>query len=57
MNKRIQSLRERLRDPLLTALTVLIIFLMFVVAPLQAMGAFVFADFGFVFVVVPAPVT
>jgi len=37
------------RDPLLTVLTVLIIFLMFVVAPLQAMGAIVFTEFGFVF--------
>ena len=52
MNKRIQSLRERWRDPLLTTLTVLIIFLMFVVAPLQAMGAFVFTEFGFVFALV-----
>ncbi len=52
MNKRIQSLRERWRDPLLTILTVLLIFLMFVIAPLQAMGAFVFTEFGFVFIVV-----
>ena len=36
MAKRLQDLREHWRDPLLTALTILLALLMFVLAPLQA---------------------
>jgi hypothetical protein len=49
MKERISSLGERWRDPLLTILTGLLIVMMFVIAPLQAIGAFVFTEFGFVF--------
>ena len=52
MNERLSRLRERWSDPLLTALTVLLIFLMFVVAPLQAVGIMVFQAFGFAFALV-----
>jgi hypothetical protein len=41
-------LQERYRDPLLTVLTVLLLFLMFVVAPLQAAGMVAFETVGFV---------
>ncbi len=51
-NERISLLRERWSDPLLTALTILIVFLMFVVAPLQAKGIIVFTGFGFLFALV-----
>src|ERR1700757_1638539 len=37
-----ESLRERWADPLLTALTGLLVVMMFVVAPLQALGIFAF---------------
>jgi len=40
------TLRERYSDPLLTVLTALLLFLMFVVAPLQAAGITVFQAFG-----------
>jgi hypothetical protein len=40
------TLRERYSDPLLTVLTALLLFLMFVVAPLQAVGIVVFQAFG-----------
>jgi hypothetical protein len=42
MNNRIALLRERYSDPLLTALTVLVIVMLFVIAPLQASGLFLF---------------
>src|SRR3954468_23716589 len=38
----IESMRERWADPLLTALTGLLVVMMFVVAPLQALGIFAF---------------
>src|SRR5450755_3436187 len=38
MNSRLDLLRERWSDPLLTTLTVLLILMMFVFAPLQAVG-------------------
>jgi len=47
MNKRISRLRERWRDPLLTIITVLITFMMFVAAPLQASGINLIHVFGF----------
>ena len=40
------TLRERYSDPLLTVLTALLLFLMFVVAPLQAAGITIFQAFG-----------
>src|SRR5262249_36858705 len=40
------TLRERYSDPLLTVLTALLLFIMFVVAPLQAAGFVVFQAFG-----------
>jgi hypothetical protein len=40
------TLRERYSDPLLTVLTALLLFLMFVVAPLQASGIVVFQAVG-----------
>ncbi len=40
------TLRERYSDPLLTVLTALLLFLMFVVAPLQAVGIVIFEAFG-----------
>ena len=40
------TLRERYSDPLLTVLTALLLFMMFVVAPLQAAGFVVFQAFG-----------
>jgi len=52
VNERISLLRERWSDPLLTTLTGLLIFLMFVVAPLQAKGIIVFTEFGFFFALV-----
>lgn len=45
--KRLADLRERLRDPLLTALTVLLVLLMFVIAPLHATAISETRDLGF----------
>ena len=44
----IHRLQGRYRDPLLTTLTLLLLFLMFVVAPLQAAGVVAFEAIGFV---------
>ena len=44
-----RELRERLRDPLLTALTVVLAVLMFVIAPLQATGFLLAHNFGILF--------
>jgi len=48
LNERIGRLRERWRDPLLTTLTIPILFFMFVVAPLQAVGIIKFQEFAFI---------
>ena len=48
MNSRMDLLRERWSDPLLTTLTVLLILMMFVFAPLQAVGIELFQVLGFV---------
>jgi hypothetical protein len=48
INERINRLRERWRDPLLTIITVLITFMMFVAAPLQASGINLIHVFGLV---------
>jgi hypothetical protein len=47
--ERLRRLREQWSDPLLTALTILLLFIMFVFAPLQAAGFAVFQAAGFVF--------
>lgn len=49
MNNYVAKVRERWSDPLLTALTVLLVLLLFVLAPLQALGIFVFQAFELVF--------
>src|SRR5450631_1082041 len=48
VNSRLTSLRERWSGPLLTALTVTLVLMLFVFAPLQAIGIRVFQLFGFV---------
>jgi hypothetical protein len=45
-------LRERLTDPLLTALTVMLAIFMFVIAPMQAAGVVVAHQFGIAFALV-----
>ncbi|MEA2892315.1 MAG: hypothetical protein QOI05_3108, partial [Bradyrhizobium sp.] len=45
MNDTIARLRVQWNDPLLTALTVLLFVMLFVIAPLQASGIFVFQAF------------
>ena len=52
MNEAIARLRDRWSDPLLTALTVLLVVMLFVIAPLQALGIFVFQAFELVFAIV-----
>jgi hypothetical protein len=52
MNDRIAWLREHYSDPLLTALTVLVIVMLFVIAPLQASGLFLFQAFELAFAIV-----
>jgi hypothetical protein len=52
MNERIARLRTRWSDPLLTALTVLIVIMLFVAAPLQASGIIVFQAFELLFALV-----
>jgi hypothetical protein len=48
MNSRMDLLRERWSDPLLTTLTALLILMMFVFAPLQAIGIKLFQVLSFV---------
>jgi hypothetical protein len=52
MNDRIALMRQRWSDPLLTALTVLLAVMLFVIAPLQALGIFVFQAFELVFAII-----
>jgi hypothetical protein len=52
MNDRIALLRERWSDPLLTALTVLLFVMLFVIAPLQASGIFLFQAFELGFAII-----
>ncbi len=47
INSRLGALRERWSDPLLTTLTVLLILMMFVFAPLQAVGIKLFQALSF----------
>lgn len=46
--RRFSSLREQYGDPLLTLLTIMLMLVMFVVAPLQAAGLMMFQAFGIV---------
>jgi hypothetical protein len=50
--KRFRSLQERYSDPLLTALTIMLAMLLFVVGPLQAAGVVAAHYFAFAFAVV-----
>jgi hypothetical protein len=52
MNDRIALLRERWSDPLLTALTVLLFVMLFLIAPLQASGIFLFQAFELFFAII-----
>jgi Ion channel len=52
MNDTMARLRDRWSDPLLTALTGLLLVMLFVVAPLQALGIFVFQAFELVLAIV-----
>jgi hypothetical protein len=45
MHDTVARLRDRWSDPLLTALTLLLLVMLFVVAPLQALGLFIFQAF------------
>jgi Ion channel len=52
MNGHMASMRERWGDSLLTALTVLLVVMLFVVAPIQALGWFVFQAFELVLAII-----
>jgi hypothetical protein len=52
MTDRIALMRERWSDPLLTALTALLVVMLFVIAPLQALGIFIFQAFELVFAII-----
>jgi hypothetical protein len=52
MNGTIARLREEWSDPLLTALTVLLVVMLFVIAPLQASGIFLFQAFELLFAII-----
>ena len=50
--KRLRKLQEQLSDPLLTALTIMLAVLMFVIAPIQAAGIVAAHHFGIAFALV-----
>jgi len=52
MNTRMARLRGRWSDPLLTALTVLLVIMLFVIAPLQASGLYLLQAFELVFAII-----
>src|SRR3954454_220774 len=52
MNDTMARLRVQWNDPLLTALTVLLAVMLFVIAPLQASGIFLFQAFEFFFAII-----
>jgi hypothetical protein len=52
MNETMARLRDRWSDPLLTALTVLLVVMLFVIAPLQASGIFLFQAFELFFAII-----
>ena len=55
MPTRYQSLHERLSDPILTLLTVMLSFLLFVIGPMQAAGVISGHHFGYFFALVMLP--
>jgi hypothetical protein len=52
MNETMARLRARWSDPLLTALTVLLVVMLFIIAPLQASGLFLFQAFELLFAII-----
>src|ERR1035441_249073 len=52
LENRFRNLQEQFGDPILTALTIILLLLMFVVAPLQAVGIVIFEALGFVLALV-----
>jgi len=52
MTDNMALLRERWSDPLLTLLTGLLVVMLFVIAPLQALGVFVFQAFELVLAII-----
>jgi hypothetical protein len=52
MNDSIARLRDRWSDPLLTALTLLLFVMLFLIAPLQASGILLFQAFEFFFAII-----
>jgi hypothetical protein len=52
MNDHMALLRDRWSDPLLTALTVLLVVMLFVIAPIQALGLFFFQAFELAFAII-----
>jgi hypothetical protein len=52
MNDTIARMRQQWSDPLLTALTALLAVMLFVIAPLQASGIFLFQAFEFFFAII-----
>src|ERR1043166_5269528 len=55
MPTRFQNVHERLSDPILTVLTLMLSFLLFVIAPMQAAGVISGHHFGYVFALVMLP--
>ena len=55
MLKRFDRLRQRLSDPLLTVLTLMLSFLLFVLGPMQAAGVLTGQHFGYFFGLVLLP--
>src|SRR5215472_9155242 len=55
MLKRFDHLRQRLSDPLLTVLTLMLSFLLFVLGPMQAAGVLTGQHFGYFFGLVLLP--
>jgi hypothetical protein len=55
MHKRFDRLYQRLRDPLLTVLTLMLSFLLFVLGPMQAAGVVSGQHFGYFFALVLMP--
>jgi hypothetical protein len=52
LENRFRNLQEQFGDPILTALTIILLLLMFAVAPLQAVGIVIFEALGFVLALV-----
>jgi Ion channel len=52
LSNRVKFMQQRYRDPLLTVLTVLLLFVMFVAGPLEAAGIVAFQGLGFIIALV-----